>query len=128
RQKRTMADMRTISTAWEARATDLNKYNAAAGFISGFPTHVVDVTTLAAYLSPTYIRSFPQKDGWGNGFNFYADQDWGSGAAQQYGVVSLGKDGTVESGPVAGPTTSFDCDIVFTNGTFLEYPEGVQQQ
>src|SRR5437660_10789719 len=29
KQKRTMADMRTIATAWEARATDLNKYNAA---------------------------------------------------------------------------------------------------
>jgi len=29
KQKRTMADMRTIATAWEARATDVNKYNAA---------------------------------------------------------------------------------------------------
>ena len=29
RQKRTMADMRTIATAWEARATDVNQYSAA---------------------------------------------------------------------------------------------------
>jgi type IV pilus assembly protein PilA len=29
KQKRTMADMRSIATAWEARATDVNKYNAA---------------------------------------------------------------------------------------------------
>ena len=29
KQKRTMADMRTIATAWEARATDINRYNAA---------------------------------------------------------------------------------------------------
>src|SRR5437588_4537932 len=29
KQKRTMADMRTIGTAWEARATDVNRYNAA---------------------------------------------------------------------------------------------------
>src|SRR5881394_1459541 len=29
KQKRTMADMRTIATAWEARATDVNRYNAA---------------------------------------------------------------------------------------------------
>src|SRR5215813_5867250 len=40
RQKRSMADMRTISTAWEARATDENKYNAA-GAPAGFPTIVV---------------------------------------------------------------------------------------
>ncbi|HYS55984.1 MAG TPA: prepilin-type N-terminal cleavage/methylation domain-containing protein, partial [Thermoanaerobaculia bacterium] len=26
KQKRTMADMRTIATAWEARATDVNRY------------------------------------------------------------------------------------------------------
>ena len=32
KQKRTMADMRTIATAWEARATDVNKYTAAGAF------------------------------------------------------------------------------------------------
>src|SRR5690349_18930649 len=126
RQKRTMADMRTISTAWEARATDLNKYNAAA-IPGGFPSVSVDPTTLTAYLCPTYIRSFPQKDGWGTAFSFYADQSWGGAAAQQYGVQSFGKDGA-DSGTVVGATTNFDCDIVFTNGTFITYPEGVQQQ
>ena len=29
KQKRTMADIRTIATAWEARATDVNTYSAA---------------------------------------------------------------------------------------------------
>ena len=29
RQKRSMADMRTIATAWEARATELKGYSAA---------------------------------------------------------------------------------------------------
>src|SRR4030095_4136755 len=35
KQKRTMADVRTIATAWEARATDLNKYNAAGLTLPG---------------------------------------------------------------------------------------------
>src|SRR5437763_1331013 len=35
KQKRTMADMRTIATAWEARATDTNKYNAAGFTMPG---------------------------------------------------------------------------------------------
>ena len=29
KQKRTMADIRSIATAWEARATDMNNYSAA---------------------------------------------------------------------------------------------------
>src|SRR5213076_3437685 len=31
KQKRTMADIRSIATAWEARATDMNNYGAAGG-------------------------------------------------------------------------------------------------
>ena len=127
RQKRTMADMRTISTAWEARATDVNCYNAA-GAISGFPTISVALSDLQTYLTPSYVKSFPANDGWGNQFHMFADQAWGAAtAAQTYGVQSYGKDGKADAG-VGGATTSFDCDIAFTNGSFVQYPEGVQQQ
>src|SRR6478735_2999285 len=34
KQKRTMADIRTIATAWEARATDMNNYGAAGASTS----------------------------------------------------------------------------------------------
>src|SRR5476651_2217805 len=62
KQKRTMADMRSLATAWEARATDVNKYNAAA-----IPDQAVQITTanLTAGLTPTYIKVLPAKDGWG---------------------------------------------------------------
>src|SRR3954464_13791412 len=65
KQKRTMADMRTIATAWEARATDLNKYNAAGACT--YPTNASNVTVanLVTFLAPTYVKSFPQVDGWG---------------------------------------------------------------
>src|SRR6266513_212110 len=59
KQKRTMADMRTIATAWEARATDVNKYNAA-GAIS-LPTVVLPNATMTTILSPTYIKSLPPR-------------------------------------------------------------------
>ena len=52
KQKRTMADMRTIATAWEARATDVNRYNAAGVTL---PTVSVSAATLGNYLSPTYV-------------------------------------------------------------------------
>jgi type II secretion system protein G len=127
KQKRTMADMRTIATAWEARATDLNKYNAAGGLT--YPKTGVTSDNLTTYLAPTYVKTFPQRDGWGNTWLFGADQSWGAAtAAQQYAIASSAKDGALESSPVGGPTTNFDCDIIYSNGTFLAFPEGVQQQ
>src|SRR5436309_3382526 len=127
KQKRTMADMRTIATAWEARATDLNKYNAAGGIT--FPTTGVSATDLRTYLAPTYVKSFPFRDGWGNDWQFGADQAWGTAtAAQVYAILSKGKDGNLESTWQGSATTNFDCDLVYSNGTFLQYPEGVQQQ
>ncbi len=127
KQKRTMADIRTIATAWEARATDVNKYNAAGAL--SLPTASVAVSDLNTYLAPTYVKTFPVRDGWGNGWAFYADQNFGSAiAAQQYVIVSKGKDGSSQSALVGGASTNFDCDIVYGNGTFLQYPEGVQQQ
>src|SRR3954466_1564992 len=64
KQKRTMADVRTIATAWEARATDVNKYTAA-GAISAITAASNKLTQaqLSGALSPTYIKLLPNKDG-----------------------------------------------------------------
>ncbi len=129
KQKRTMADMRTIATAWEARATDVNKYNAA-GTVSAVTqcSQTVSGGALSGILVPTYIKMIPKKDGWNNPFAFYTDYALGAAtAAQQYLIWSYGKDGTAET-PNGGATTKFDNDILFTNGVFVQYPEGVQTQ
>jgi len=132
KQKRTMADLRTIATAWEARATDVNRYNAAGTSVV-LPTTAVGLSTLTTYLAPTYVKTFPQKDGWGNNWAFGVSQTWGNSiAAQTYAIYSGGKDGTISSA-TGGPTmvkstTNFDCDIIYSNGSFIQYPDGVQQQ
>ena len=128
KQKRTMADLRTIATAWEARATDVNRYNAAGNL--SLPASGAGESNLAANLSPTYVKTFPIKDGWGNPWGFYIDQGWGTAtAAQVYAIVSGGKDGAIQNtAEPGGATTNFDCDIVYSNGTFGQYPEGVQTQ
>src|SRR5205809_7027360 len=77
KQKRTMADMRTIATAWEARATDVNRYNAAGVTV---PTSGVAIDDLNTYLAPTYVKTFPSKDGWGTPWGLGADQTWGATA------------------------------------------------
>jgi type II secretion system protein G len=135
KQKRTMADMRTIATAWEARATDVNKYNAA-GAISSVTLCSKDVyAKLTPALVPTYIKLLPPKDGWGNLWRFQADAAFtDTTPAQNYLVWSAAKDGTsdgkagFETDPAGGAMTNFNNDIIFSNGVFLQYPEGAQTQ
>jgi type II secretion system protein G len=128
KQKRSMADMRSLATAWEARATDMNKYNAAADVASGTATVAVTGAQLTANLTPTYIKILPAKDGWGVLYEYGADQSFGGAtAAQTYMIRSYGKDGLKDSG-AGGATTQFDCDIVYSQGSFTQFPEGVQTQ
>lgn len=118
-QKRTLADMRSVGTAWEARATDVNTYLAPGQETS--QERDIDNSELNAMLTPTYIRTLPLLDGWGHPLRFKA-------STQTYQIVSGGKDGTFEASPPVGPTTNFNCDIVFSRGEFVSYPEGIQVQ
>jgi len=125
KQKRTMADIRTIATSWEARATDENTYLVAGAQFTWPTGGNASYTVLSAKLSPTYIKSLPQNDGWGRAYNFGVKTD-----GQTYAIRSGGKNGTLDSGTTIniGGTTNFDCDIVYSNGSFIMYPEGVQAQ
>jgi general secretion pathway protein G len=125
RQKRSMADMRTIATAWEARATDTNGYSAAGANEISWPDPTADAGSITDMLTPTYTRKFPLYDGWGVRFQVgYNDRS--------YSIESLGADkadnadGTSAAAPVI--TGDFDCDIIFSNGNFVVYPEGIQSQ
>ncbi len=128
KQKRTMADIRGIATAWEARATDYNAYNAA-GQAATFTWYSNAVTTGAvqALLTPTYIKTIPEKDGWNNAYSYAVDNAT-TGKANAYAIGSGGRDGNpVAAGVITpGGTTQFECDIIFSNGSFITYPEGIQ--
>src|SRR5215210_4403319 len=110
RQKRSMADMRSVATAWEARATDTNSYTAAGVNIS-WPAPTRDIGAIEAMLVPTYTRKFAAYDGWGTRFQIGFSN-------RSYSIESLGADQkddgdsvTSVSAPVV--TGNFDCDIVF---------------
>ena len=133
KQKRSMADMRSVATAWEARAVDLNKYNAAGLSLGGVTVSTVTNSNIEAYLAPTYIRNAPKNDGWGNAWVYYLDKALGNTTsnAQVYGILSQGRNGTnqgIAANASAGATTNFDCDIIYSNGSFVQFPEGVQTQ
>lgn len=127
RQKKTMADMRNIATAWEARSVEMGRYNAAGAGLPGIDK-VVTIPQLDVALAPTYIKNMPRVDGWGNAYAPYTSQDWGSGTyAVQYAIFSPGRDGAFSGTITPGGTTDFDCDLVYSNGAFVQFPEGVSK-
>lgn len=108
KQKRTMADMRTLATAIEAYWTDHPDWRPANS--AGSPAR------LASLLKPKYIQEIPVRDGWGRTFGVFV-------GGTDYTIWALGGDGKRDP-KWNGPATSFDNDLVYQNGTFIQYPEG----
>ncbi|MEA2164352.1 MAG: hypothetical protein QOK37_2479 [Thermoanaerobaculia bacterium] len=130
RQKRTMADIRTIATAWEARATDTNSYSVDGDHDSRAGARQrtsgerrVTPAELARSLEPKYIRNLPRTDGWGMELQF-TESDFTASQAQTYIIRSLGSDRRSDRiANLSGATTSFEDDIIYSNGSFVRYPE-----
>lgn len=112
KQKRTMSDLRSVGTAIESYAVDMNFY--PSGSLAG----------VEGVLEPVYIKTMPTRDGWNNTLV------WTDGAVvnQGYTVGSGGKNGgalTVVG--TGGGTALFNDAIIFSDGQFVQYPEGQQQ-
>ena len=105
KQKRTMADMRIVATAVETYATQKAAYPA----------------------SLDQVGDLPKNDGWANGLRY---ECWPKERCTNYAIASAGKDGKFEHATAqeypGGATARFDCDILFADGKFVQYPEGVQ--
>lgn len=119
RQKRTMADIRNIASVWEARNADMRGYNATGYMV---PANDIPASDVDALLTPTYTRSIPHVDGWLRALKFSLDQPIGGDPAANYAIRSAGADGIFQTTYTPGPITSFDCDIVYSNGAFITYP------
>ncbi len=126
KQKRTMADIRSLAVALESYQALNNEYPPGAAPVD-----------LRSALEPRFIKNVPTVDGWGHGLEYVClkDATESSGKCVGYIIGSGGKDGRFEHDalletlvaqePIA--TTNFDCDIVYSNGKFWEYPEGAQR-
>jgi general secretion pathway protein G len=79
RQKRSMADMRTIATAIGTYATDMNYYPRGMTALGDFDIHLV----------PVYLRRMPAKDGWGTIYYAVTDAE-----GEHYTIQSYGKNMT----------------------------------
>ncbi len=123
KQKRTMSDMRTMATAIESYAVDNNFYPASATCPSQSITTggVLNDTSLSV-LAPTYIVNPVRKDGWDH-FMYYGVDT--STNPQAYGLLSYGRDGTIGT-VTCSTTTTFNDDIIYSNGGFVQFPQGSQ--
>lgn len=115
KQKRTMADIRSVATAVNAYATDNKKV----------PDDLDKVV-------PTYIRIVPRNDGWGHPIRYQCWNTEGGTDCNAYAIASAGKDGQFERQDLkeyltaGGATTNFNSDIVYSGDKFVQYPEGAQ--
>lgn len=123
RQKRTMADLRALGIAIESYSVDVGRYPGAAEFeaVSILRSAGQNTSTIRARLQPTYTKASLQLDGWSRpmkcGF---------TPPNQSYALGSWGRDGVMDSTLQTGPTSDFNTDIIFTDGVFVAYPEGLQ--
>jgi general secretion pathway protein G len=144
KQKRTMADERLTGSAMMGWLTD-EAGAAAAGYAvdmdswagSGWLHAYEEVNGIIA---PGYLPEVPQLDGWKFGF-CYALRTANPGTLNSMAIWSGGRrpktapglsepcdtwPGSVEPGTSgAYPSTSYDEDILWADGTFVVWPEGI---
>jgi hypothetical protein len=88
---------------------------------------VHDIAGLAKALEPTYVRTLPQTDGWGETYVFLVSSD-----RLHYRIVSRGADKRLEAGSdvlqaIADKvpprkSNSLDDDFIYQDGEFVQYP------
>jgi general secretion pathway protein G len=124
KQKRTMADIRNLAVAIEAYQVDYNNYPSATCATNLYTGDAFVSLTTSSFsnLSPTYIALPPVKDGWDN-FMYYSVDS----SHNNYAIKSFGRDKTDDGVVNCGTTSNFNTDIVYADGTFIQYPEGPQE-
>ena len=108
KQRQTMADIRSIAVAVESYSIDHDQYPVAT-----------TIKELAALVEPDYIRDIPTTDGWGRPFQIKSTR-------RKYMIHSYGRNGVRDAAP-GGAQGSLDADIIFSDGQFVQWPEGLQE-
>ena len=113
KQKATMQNMKAIGNALEMYSADHNTYPRSLSN--------ADSSALAGLLSPIYMRTVPPGDGWNNAWHLDTNA-----TGSEYTITSYGRDGA-PGNITGGQTNDVNCDIVYTNSAFYQWPGGAQQ-
>ena len=112
RQSRTVGDARLLGEAMEMYQQDHSYYPIAVGNN--------DVEVVRPHLG-SYVGNFNAEDGWRRAFRYSCD-------GTHYTIISYGGNGVADTPYTSGPTQSFDADVVFSDGLFLQWPQGIQSK
>jgi general secretion pathway protein G len=135
KQKRTMAEVRLVGTCWMSWLTDQISSSAGAPtrtFDLGTLTEVEPATVLASlYQSQSffYCSEVPEVDAWGFEYEYRINTSTLS-ASKVISIRARARDGLWDDGDLiynVGPfvTTNYDRDIVWADGLFVSYPQGL---
>jgi general secretion pathway protein G len=119
KQKRTMADLRSVGVGLEL-------YRAEYG---GLPA-IDSYDELEAILIPEPLAGVPPTDAWDNPFRYECTAPGGPTGCTSYRLASPGRDGEyelpslAEYDPEPFGTSDYDRDIVYGDGVFVRYPDG----
>ena len=108
RQTRTVNDILALGKSIQAYAVDNIDYPNASS-----------ATDLAKLLEPDYMGTVPRKDGWNRDLQIVS-------TPLVYTICSGGKDGGACVGDGAGATSAkdFNASITYSNGQFVQWPQG----
>lgn len=130
-QKRTVADIRNTGTAMFSWLTD--QVGAAAAGQSQTEIGDIDLDDypvlsrdeVQSILLPQYMQTVPEKDGWGNPYEYYLNVE-NPLAVHVMGIRSPGRDGrfSADSYTITSfDPSEFDEDIVWADGFFVRWPQ-----
>lgn len=134
KQKRTMAELNMIGTAWLSWLTDQVGV-ASAGQSKLYDTdgfESVSYDELFHYLHPSstffYMDRVPRTDGWGSSLLYFRNPDLRSD--RQLMMCALARDNVADSCDISGPipvapflATNYDLDIIWADGYLVRWPE-----
>jgi len=129
KQKRTVADSRVVGTAMMAWLTDAVGAAAAgqANTVEMTSYPGISLTDLETQLVPLYLQVVPPLDGWKNPFDYHlkvtdplAEQVM---AIRSFGRDALPEGASYDPGPFT--PTDYDRDILWTDGFFVRWPQGI---
>ena len=112
RQARTMGDLRGLATAVGRYQQDYAKFPIISTLS---PINSIDEVLVA------YMGGYNQVDGWQRDFLYRSTN------GDDYTLVSYGLNGIADQPWTMGPINYFDDDLVVQGGSFVQWPEGVQQ-
>ena len=116
-RRRTMGDLKHLGRAVDAWAKD---HNGAYPVCNGLD----DVRNcLGKSLASEQTASLRLDDAWGKPLMYWSDKE-----GKEYLLISYSTDGVWDGAGRTGPTDGLDCDIVFSNGDFVQWPGSFRKE